>query len=462
MTSGDRPIHSPVMHSSAVNAGGIYADNFKAAPYWWDHEEPGSVLESDLGLPQKCDVIVVGSGYAGLHSAITLARDGADVAVLDAEALGYGASSRNGGMVSGGVNVGKHAKLAPKQERAVLEEASLSFSWFEDFLKTEGIDASFQMTGRFVGAHCSAAWAKQAAMVAQLNSAADQGAYMVDPADTHSEIKSDFYRGGMVVERSGAVHPAKLHAGLLRVARAAGVKLFGNIKAGEIRRRASGLEIDTTGGTVAAHQIIIATNGYSGSLSEWHQRRVVPVPSYQIATEELGTDHVTALFPKHRMIADTKRLLFYFRPSPDRKRILFGGRALYLNHDAAAGAAFLRDRLIKVFPELNRLKLSHGWYGNVAYLRDGIPHLGESQQNQLPGVYHALGCHGSGVVMMSWLGHRTGLLAAGKLNSQSAFGDRALASFPLYRGYPWFLPMMGKYYQTRDWLDRAIDWRSKQ
>ena len=157
------------------------------------------------------------------------------------------------------------------------------------------------------------------------------------------------------------------------------------------------------------------------------------------------------------MIADTKRLLYYFRPSPDRKRVLFGGRARYLKHDPAAGAAFLRSRLLRVFPQLDGVKLSHGWWGNVAYLRDGVPHVGESRPETLPGVFHALGCHGSGVVMMSWLGHRAGLMAAGSLNRPSAFSGRRLDAFPGFRKTPWFLPMVGKYYGFRDWLERRLD-----
>lgn len=435
-----------------------FTADFKDQPYWWDHVTPGQVVESDPVMPSACDVAIIGSGYAGLHAAITLARHGADVVVLDAEALGFGASSRNGGMASGGVNVGKHATLARDQESAMLEEANLSYSWFEEFLTREKIDADYQKTGRFVGAHSAAAWAKQAATIDQLNTRADSGAYMVDPQDTHSELKSDFYHGGMVIERSGAVHPAKLHAGVLGVAKAAGVKLFGNVRAGAIQRRSGQLQLETTRGPLIAGQIIIATNGYTGSLGGslegWHQKRVVPVPSYQIATEVLGTDMITELFPRHRMIADTKRLLYYFRPSPDRTRILFGGRARYLKHDTKQGAAFLRSRLTRVFPQLHDVKISHGWWGNVAYLRDGVPHLGPSQPERLPGVYHALGCHGSGVVMMSWLGHRIGLMAAGAANSDSAFAGRALDPFPVYRGRPWFLPVLGRYYQLRDWLDR--------
>lgn len=454
----------------------MFTEDFKTDPYWWDHAPLGTVQDSAEAPPARADVVVIGSGYAGLHAAIVLARAGVDVVVLDAGALGFGASSRNGGMVSGGVNVGKHVDLSPSEEQAMLGEASLSYSWFEDFIKTEKIDADYQRTGRFVGAHCAKAWDMLTGRMKGLNEIADSGAYMVPPDQTRSEIGSDYYHGGMVLERSGAVHPGKLHTGVLRVARDAGVRLFGNVRAGAIARTSAGalrVEIsrDHAGdngrdngrdngvhqsgyqGHVTADKIIIATNGYTGNLSPWHQRRLVPIASYQIATEELGREKITELFPRHRMIADTKRLLYYFRPSPDRKRILFGGRARYLRHDPVAGAGHLRRKLIGVFPELADIRLSHGWWGYVAYLRDGVPNLGESQPDTLPGVYHALGCHGSGVVMMSWIGYRTGMLVAGMANSQSAFSGKKLKSFPAYQGWPWFLPAIGAYYNLRDWAE---------
>ncbi|MEC7587628.1 MAG: FAD-dependent oxidoreductase, partial [Pseudomonadota bacterium] len=296
----------------------IFAEGFKTDPYWWDAvpRDVGAGLPAEA-LPDRADVVIVGSGYAGLHAAITLSRAGSDVVVLEAGPLGLGASTRNGGMVSGGVNVGKHASLDAATADEMLSEAAESYGWFEGFIRDEKIDAMYQRCGRFVGAHTRAAWQKQAEQVARLNDIADSGANMLSADRTHDHLASDFYHGGMLLDRSGAVHPAKLHHGILSVAKAAGVSLFGGIRAGAITRSGTGLEVETSEHAIRAGAVIIATNGYSGDLSLWHQRRVVPVPSYQIATEELGANRVTELFPTHRMIADTKRLLYYFRPSPD-------------------------------------------------------------------------------------------------------------------------------------------------
>ncbi|MEC8552838.1 MAG: FAD-dependent oxidoreductase, partial [Pseudomonadota bacterium] len=186
--------------------------------------------------------------------------------------------TRNGGMVSGGVNVGKHARLDAATADEMLAEAAESYGWFEGFIRDEGIDAVYQRCGRFVGAHTRAAWQRQSEQLARLNDIADSGASMVPQDRTRDHLASDFYHGGMLLDRSGAVHPAKLHHGVLAVARAAGVRLFGGIRAGAIGKVATGLQVETSHHALRAGAVIIATNGYSGDLSPWHQRRVVPVP----------------------------------------------------------------------------------------------------------------------------------------------------------------------------------------
>jgi glycine/D-amino acid oxidase-like deaminating enzyme len=154
--------------------------------------------------------------------------------------------------------------------------------------------------------------------------------------------------------------------------------------------------------------VLIATNGYSGPLSPWHRRRVIPIGSYQIATEPLGKERVRSLIPRGRNIVDSRRVVVYFRPSLDGERIIFGGRAALAERDPLACVPRLRSMLAQIFPQLREVALDHAWVGWVAYTFDTMPHLGCKD-----GIYYSMGYCGQGVPLAPYFGMKIGRQMAG-------------------------------------------------
>jgi glycine/D-amino acid oxidase-like deaminating enzyme len=289
-----------------------------------------------------------------------------------------------------------------------------------------------------------------------LNRAADSGVRMVPRAEQRREIDTDVYYGGMIVERSGGVHPALYFKGLADAARRAGARLVDRAAVEAIDRDGAQFALRTSRGRLSARQVIVATNGYTGPATPWHQRRVIPVASFIIATEEIGEARVRQLFPTMRMIAETRRVLNYYRPSPDGRRVIFGGRARFRPTTPRQAAPILFDRMRRIFPSLDGVRLTHAWSGNVAFTFDGLPHMGAHD-----GIHYCLGCNGSGVVMMSYLGWQTALKILGRTNRPCAFEEHRFDTRPFYDGRPWFLPLVGTYLRARDALDIGLARLSK-
>lgn len=432
-------------------ADGLFHPSFKAKPFWWEAYQPQALPEQPL--PKDVPVVIIGAGYAGLNAGLELAKLGIESLVLDAAEPGFGGSTRSGGMVSAGVNVGKrmiNKALTEEEAKPFLNDAIDAFTHVESLIHENGIECGWHKSGYFLGAWSRSHFDGMAKKVDLLNREAQSGAYIVPKDQQRAEIGSDYYHGGLVVERAAHIHPALYFKGLLGLAQKAGVAIASRTPVESMSQDAGGTwQVKTPRGTIRAGQVIVATNGYTGDATPQFKRRLVPVGSYIIATEELPEDQAKSLSPRNRSFADTKRVLTYYRMSPDGKRMIFGGRAKFGFTDPVETAPLLYRFMTDRFPQLKGTKITHAWTGNVTFTLDELPHMGK-----LDGMHFALGCNGSGIAMMSYLGRETARKVAGRTNRANAFDQPEFPSHPLYHGNPWFLPLVGAWFRTADWWDR--------
>ena len=358
----------------------IFSSDFIDKPYWWDRTP--RLNESSANLPRKVDVVVVGSGYTGLCAAIQTARGGRLTLVIDAKDIGWGCSSRNGGQVSSSIkpDYGRLSKLyGTKKACQILEEGKSALDWIGNFIKQENINCSFQVIGRFHGAHTPKYYEAMGRQLKQRSECSKSGLYLVPRTEQLSEIDTDLYHGGLVSPKSASLDPAAYHRGVLECATTAGVQVVGNCKALDIEPScgSSAFRIHTDMGIVESSDVIVATSGYTGSLTPWQQRRVIPIGSYIVATEDLGIERASRLIPKGKNITDSRRLVVYYRLSPDRRRLLFGGRVSLRETDTRSSALKLHNEMTNVFPQLKDVKVTHSWMGFVGWTFGKMPHLGK-------------------------------------------------------------------------------------
>ena len=433
-------------------------------PFWQDTAD-FLQLDPAQPLPNTADVVIVGGGYTGLCAARELAKRGASVVVLEQHTFGWGASSRNGGMVLTGtkLSAGKLLKTYNKQVAQDLWRGSLdAIAYIEKLVQDEAIACDFARTG-----HLELAWKpghydgyKHEADL--LTQEFNHPVELIDPKDLPAEIGSSKYHGGLLDKASAGVNPAQYAAGLMRAAIKAGAVLVDKMTVEHINRSEIGLyAVTTSRGTINANKVLIATNGYTGPATPALQRKIVPVGSYIIATEPLSEDLALACIPQRRMVYDSKNFLYYWRlshnqPSHETQhggtRMIFGGRASFLPetpNTVRESAAILRKGMLEVHPQLKDVKVDYAWGGTLGFTFDLLPHAGQSKD----GLYYALGCGGHGVAMLSHLGACVAKRMAGEPDNNPIFNlPTPGAPLGLYNGNPWFLPLAGLYYRVLDWL----------
>ncbi|MEL6204778.1 MAG: FAD-binding oxidoreductase [Pseudomonadota bacterium] len=421
-------------------------------PYWL--EGLPALAPTSLELPERTDVMVIGSGYTGLNAAIETARGGRSTLVIDSGAPGAGCSTRNGGQISTSVkpSLAKlSAKYGERQAQAIRREGENALAWIEERIQAEGIACDFRRAGRFHAAHSPDSYEELCREAEILGRDEGIEAHPVPRREQRAEIGTDAYFGGLIFPQHAALQPARYHRGLLAAASGAGAHVVGHTTALTIDRRPAGFEVRTSRGLVKARDVVVATNGYSGPLVPWLQRRIIPIGSYIIATEPLPCALVERLMPTDRIASDTCKVVYYYRASPDRTRILFGGRVSAAEQDPKVSGPRLREDMCRIFPDLRDYAITHSWMGTVAYTFDELAHTGVHD-----GIHYAMGYCGSGVSMAGYLGMRTGQKVLGLAEGATAFDDLPFQTRPLYTGKPWFLPPVVAWYRWRDRMQHRM------
>jgi glycine/D-amino acid oxidase-like deaminating enzyme len=436
-------------------AAAVLAPGFREAPLWHADVALPDAVRRPAALPTAADVVVVGGGYCGIVAAAELARRRRHVVLLEADALGTGASTRNGGMVIPELKHGprhlaqQYGPLGGELVDAVFE----AFELVERLIEEWSVDCDYARSGGLLLAHHRA---QLPGLVEELHEWQDdlgEAARFLTREELSEEIGTDQYHGGLLVERTGGLHPAKYHAGLVRRALDAGAELHEDTRVLDIeRRQAGGVRVATTRGAVDAGEVFVATNAYGGGLVPGLHERVVPIGSYIIATEPLPADLARSCIPNRRMVYDAKNFLFYWRLSPD-DRMVFGGRTSLAATTVAHARAALARELVRVHPQLTGVPLEYAWGGNVAITLDRLPHCGRMPVGDGASVAYATGCNGTGVALATWFGYRAAAWLSGE-ESPPAFAQLPFPKIPLHGWRERYLPAVGWWFRARDRIGR--------
>ncbi len=438
------------LSSTNFSSNDLFAADYKEQSYW--HDQSTDALPLIKTLPKSVDVAVIGSGYTGLHTAIQTSRGGRSTLVLEAYEPGHGCSTRNGGQISTSIKPSIEQlskKYGLDKAVAIRQEGEIALEWIEEFVQTESIECDFMRKGRFHAAHSSAQFKLIASHANQLSKKEGIEAFVVPKSEQRSELGTDVYHGGVVFPRHASLHAGKYHRGLLNTATHSGAEIIAHCPVIEINRIAESgdaqFAVKTSQGVVHARNVMVATNGYTSNLTPWLHRRIVPIGSYIIATENLNETLINELFPTDRIASDTCRVVYYYRASPDRTRVLFGGRVSANETNPRISGPRLHKQMCRIFPQLQNTKISHSWAGTVGYTFDTLAHTGVHE-----GLHYAMGYCGSGVSMASYLGMRCGQKILEDAAGITALDNLPFPGRPLYKGKPWFLPPVVSWYQWRD------------
>mgnify|MGYP001814876787 CR=1 FL=1 len=421
----------------------------KLTPFWTDDFPRPSNLPVAAELPSETDVAVIGSGYTGLSAARTLAKGGTNVVVLDRETIGWGASSRNAGITGSGIKAGMQTifKRYGEEYGHKFWQASLEMlDLIKELATEEGIEFDWHQKGELGLAYKASHVEGMKARVKWYQEKLGDNIAFVPALEINKGIGSVAFYGGVFDKHGAGLHPAKLVFGLAEVAARYGALLCDEAGVYKIEKEPNGFILHTVKGVLKSKEIIVATNGYTDLLVPKLTRKVIPVGSYSIVTEPLSQELQNEISPKDYVFWDSKWFLNYFRLTPDG-RMLWGGRNnLSTTLDLTQSAEKLRSQMLRAFPQLESVQITHSWTGQLGLTFDLMPNIGCEE-----GIHYAFGYGGHGLHTALYLGREIARIITGEIKN-SPFMEIPHRTYFFYRNKPWFLPYVVSYYRIKDWV----------
>jgi glycine/D-amino acid oxidase-like deaminating enzyme len=431
-------------------------------PYWWNTRPDFGISTPQRGSAsiQDADVVIIGSGFTGVSAALELSKSGQQVIVFDQSEIGYGASTRNGGQIgSGNQKIPIHkleAMFGLDKAKQVLNEGVKILAHLKGVVKREGIDCDLQEVGRFRGAIKAHHYESMAREMEELNKRTNVEFHMIPRSEQHAQINSDYYHGGYLLPGDGLVDPGKLHHGITVAALSKGVHFMPHTPVIKINKIGHHFVVITPRGKTTARHVILATNGYGGKTGLSTEKKIIPIGSAVIATEELSTEKIRQLMPGMRAYGNSAKVFHYFRPSPDGKRIIWGGRVgRWGDHDNGIKVdqwlAFrhLKRDMDTIFPSLKNTKIAYCWTGIIGYSFDEMPHVGIDGS----GIHYGCGYSGTGVTRSIYLGSKVAEWIIDNNKPNTLFGERELPGHLFQSIAPHMVPIAERCYRLKDWCE---------
>ncbi|KUM25154.1 FAD-dependent oxidoreductase [Mesorhizobium loti] len=387
----------------------------------WRKPQTAPAFQSELSAGSTLDAVVVGGGIMGLSTALHAARAGLSVQVLEAGAIGQGASGLNGGQVIPGLKYDPEwliEHFGKARGEALVDFAASTADAVFDVIRDEQLAVPFTRNGWIQAAHTETALRAAADRDRQWRS---RGAdvKLLGRAEIAAMTGAKGYLGGWLDRRAGVIDPLSYTMELARVAAGAGVKIAEQQRVVKLSKEAGLWRVSTqSGAELRAKSVVLATNAYTDGLLPGLAQTIVPLHSFQIATAPLPADLAVSILPGGQAVSDSRRILVYYRKSPDGRMVL-GGRGRMALPSSAADWAHCERALLRLYPALAGIAIEKRWFGRVALTPDHLPHLHEPEK----GLLAVVGCQGRGVGLMSALGKR--------IASYLASGDARQLPFPL-------------------------------